>query len=52
MRSDPYGIGCAQGVGGASKLTKLRYQINKRLPPQAETDTSTALNLFYTCSFD
>ena len=41
-----------QGVSGASTLVKLRYQLSKRLSLQAETGTSTALDLFYTWSFD
>ncbi len=41
-----------QGVSGASTLVKLRYQLSKRFSLQAETGTSTALDLFYTWSFD
>ncbi|MDP3844187.1 MAG: translocation/assembly module TamB domain-containing protein [Oxalobacteraceae bacterium] len=41
-----------QGVSGASTLVKLRYQLSKRLSLQAETGTSTALDLLYTWSFD
>lgn len=41
-----------QGVSGASTLVKLRYQLSKRLSLQAETGTSSALDLLYTWSFD
>ncbi|MEO8600440.1 MAG: translocation/assembly module TamB domain-containing protein, partial [bacterium] len=41
-----------QGVSGASTLVKLRYQLSKRFSVQAETGTSTALDLFYTWSYD
>lgn len=41
-----------QGVSGASTLVKLRYQLSRRLSLQAETGTSTALDLFYTWTFD
>ncbi|MEO8406937.1 MAG: translocation/assembly module TamB domain-containing protein [Oxalobacteraceae bacterium] len=41
-----------QGVSGASTLVKLRYQLSKHLSLQAETGTSTALDLFYTWAFD
>ncbi|NMM37482.1 MAG: hypothetical protein HHJ09_08195 [Glaciimonas sp.] len=41
-----------QGVSGASTLVKLRYMLSKRFSLQAETGTSTALDLFYTWSFD
>lgn len=41
-----------QGVSGASTLVKLRYQLTPRLSLQAETGTSTALDLFYTWAFD
>ncbi|MGV8891776.1 MAG: translocation/assembly module TamB domain-containing protein [Burkholderiaceae bacterium] len=41
-----------QGVSGASTLVKLRYMLSKRFSVQAETGTSTALDLFYTWSYD
>ncbi|WP_025916061.1 translocation/assembly module TamB domain-containing protein [Herminiimonas sp. CN] len=41
-----------QGVSGAAALVKLRYQLSRRLSLQAETGTSSALDLLYTWSFD
>lgn len=41
-----------QGVSGASSLVKLRYALNKRLTLEAQTGTSSALDLIYNWSFD
>ena len=41
-----------QGVSGATSLVKLRYALNKRLTLEAQTGTSSALDLMYNWSFD
>ncbi len=41
-----------QGVSGATSLVKLRYTLNKRLTLEAQTGTSSALDLMYNWSFD
>lgn len=41
-----------QGVSGATSLVKLRYTLNKRLTVEAQTGTSSALDLMYNWSFD
>ena len=41
-----------QGVSGATSLVKLRYMLSKGFSLQAQTGTASALDLFYTWSFD
>ena len=41
-----------QGVSGATSLVKLRYALSKRLTLEAQTGTSSALDLMYNWSFD
>lgn len=41
-----------QGLGGAENLAKINYKLTQRLSVRAQEGDSTALDLFYTFSFD
>jgi translocation and assembly module TamB len=41
-----------QGLTGASNLAKINYTLTQRLSVRAQTGTESAMDLFYTFSFD